>query len=368
MRDYNYFNPVKIVSGINKIEVIKDYFPAGRSLIITDRVFTGEGTAQKLSDIIGRDDSVIFDGVSPNPELDDIDSTVLSFKDCGINNVIALGGGSVIDFAKAASVFLKDSGNRSLDICLRKGAAEIPDEKLFLMVIPTTSGTGSEVTPFATVWDSVTNKKFSLAGNIVYPSMAILDPLLTVRLPAEGTLNTGLDAISHSLESIWNKNNSPVSESYALQSLRLACRALPEVLKEPDNIEARTYMQWASTLGGFAISQTRTAIAHSISYPLTLKLGVPHGLACGFTLNRLIDIFLDRNNPDMVIKDLFSEISILLKSFNITEIVGKYATVTQIKELVKEMYNPGRADNYIYKADEEFILELVDKSINSEIL
>ncbi len=359
MPNSNYFNPVKIVSGINKIETIKEYLPEGRVLIITSRSFKRKGIAQKLSAQTGREDTVIFDEVSPNPEVDNIDSTVLSFKDRGFECVVALGGGSVIDFAKAVAVFLKDGANRSLDACLRRQSAESPDEKLFLIAIPTTAGTGSEVTPFATVWDSVHQKKYSLAGEMVFPSLAILDPALTVELPPEITLSTGLDVISHSLESIWNKNRSPISEAYALQSLRIIYNSFPAVLEKPDNIKARAEMQWASTLAGFAISQTRTAIAHSISYPLTLKFGIPHGFACSFILTGLIDIFLKEEKPGADIKDLLEKIKYLLKSLNLNEIIGKYATPALIKGLVDEMYNPSRADNYIYKADEEFILQLL---------
>ena len=172
MRDNSYFNPVRILSGLNKSKIIKNHLPEGRSLLLTDKVFTSSNIAAELSDLIGRDDTVIFDGVLSNPELDDIDSAVNSFRGEGIVNVVALGGGSVIDFAKAAAVFLKGSGGVTLDRCLRKESAKSPAEKLFLMAIPTTAGTGSEVTPFATVWDSVQQKKFSLAGDMVFPSMA----------------------------------------------------------------------------------------------------------------------------------------------------------------------------------------------------
>lgn len=363
MRDCTYYNPVKIVSGINKIETIRDYLPEGRSLIITDTIFTGNGTAKKLSGITGRSDCEIFDGVLPNPELDDIDSAVLSFKDGGFESVIALGGGSVMDFAKAAAVFLRDGGNRTLDACLRKETEKSPDKKLFLLAIPTTAGTGSEVTPFATIWDSVTQKKFSLAGDMVFPSTAVLDPMLTVGLPSDGTLYTGLDVMSHSLESLWNRNSSPVSEAYALQSLHIALRTLPAVLENADNISARAEMQWAATLAGLAISQTRTAIAHSISYPLTLKFGVPHGLACGFTLGGLIDVYIDSTIPDMKLKELLKNVKNLLEQFHLKERTGRFASADQIKDLIGEMYNPARADNYIFKADEELIKKVLDQSV-----
>jgi len=363
MRDNTYFNPVRILSGLNKSKIIKDYLPEGRNLIITDKVFTGNNLAQELSCLIDRDDTVIFDGVFSNPELDDIDSAVNSFRGEGIVNVVALGGGSVIDFAKAAAVFLKGSGELTLDHCLRKESAKSPDEKLFLMAIPTTAGTGSEVTPFATVWDSVQQKKFSLAGDMVFPSIALLDPVLTSGVPQDVTLYTGLDVLSHSLESIWNRNASPVSEAYAFQALHLSLKALPRVLEDGNNLDSRRDMQWASTLAGLAISQTRTAIAHSISYPLTLKFGVPHGLACGFTLESLIDIYIRSGDPQKNVINLLNELKALLGQFKLKEKITGYTSPVQIKELVGEMYNPARADNYLYKADDTFILDVLTNSL-----
>lgn len=360
--NFNYHNPVNIISSPGILKTIKKYLPAERTLLITDKIFTDKGVTADLKDIIGENNITVYDRVQPNPELDDIDNAVKQFRSESFTSVTALGGGSVIDFAKAVSVLLADKQNVYLDDLLRSGSGILPSEKLFLIAVPTTSGTGSEVTPFATVWDSATNKKHSLAGDIVFPSLAILDPLLTLEIPEEITLFTGLDAISHSLESLWNKNRSPVSEAFAIESLNLAVKSLPAVLSDPDSISSRSEMQWASTLGGLAISQTRTAIAHSISYPLTLKFGVPHGLACSFTLSGLIDHYNETVTGSQT-RTLFDDIRGLLKSFDLHLKIQKYATPGQIQELSGEMYNPSRADNYINDIDDSFISKLLRNSL-----
>ncbi|WP_413813784.1 iron-containing alcohol dehydrogenase, partial [Rhizobium sp. Root482] len=136
-------------------------------------------------------------------------------------------------------------------------------------VVPTTSGTGAEVTPFATVWDETTNTKYSLANADMFPVAAILDPELTIDMPREVTLATGLDAISQALESVWNRSCNAITFGWAISSLRLSLSALGKVANTPDDLQARSDMAQASLLAGLCISHTRTALAHSMSYPIT---------------------------------------------------------------------------------------------------
>ena len=233
---------------------------------------------------------------------------------------------------------------------LRQEQAADWQEKLPLFVVPTTSGTGAEVTPFATVWDQRANKKYSVTGDHVIPDQVLLDPELTLSLPEQETLYTGLDAISHALESLWNVNRSPISSGFAIQALELAQTALPQVLKTPSDLQARRTMQEASVLAGMAISQTRTALAHSISYPLTSHYGVPHGLACSFTLPRLITTYLSEHSqcPEQA---LMLRLQKLLEGFHLDGHLAQYASKEQIFEVKDEMYHPDRAGNFICKVD-----------------
>jgi phosphonate metabolism-associated iron-containing alcohol dehydrogenase len=155
-----------------------------------------------------------------------------------------------------------------------------------LVAVPTTAGTGSEVTPWATLWDrsSAAPKKYSLHVEETWPAQAIVDPSLTLSAPESVTRNSALDALSHSLESIWNVNANPVSDLYAVEAARAVIATLPGLLAAPRDRELRTTMSRASLMAGLAFSNTRTALAHSISYEMTLKHGLAHGLACSFPL------------------------------------------------------------------------------------
>ena len=211
------------------------------------------------------------------------------------NTIIAVGGGSVLDAAKAV-VFLRAING---DEAKFKAYLSTPDKQIEfdsplprLIAVPTTSGSGSEVTRWATIWGN-TGQKHSLSHPELFPSEVIYDPSLLLSLPPRETIYTGLDALSHSLESIWNKNATATSKQYANKAIDLIFTNLPKVLKDPSNLDYRNNMQIAASYAGQAISITRTAIAHSISYPLTSHFGIPHGLAASFTLPEVLKFNMD---------------------------------------------------------------------------
>jgi phosphonate metabolism-associated iron-containing alcohol dehydrogenase len=153
-----------------------------------------------------------------------------------------------------------------------------------LIAVPTTSGTGSEVTGWATVWHKAAGKKYSLHLPETWPEAALVDPELVLSLPAGPTLSAGLDALSHALESVWNINANPVSDNHAVNAARAVLATLPALMKNLGDIELRSRMALAALTAGLAFSNTRTALAHSISYDMTIRHGLPHGIACSFTL------------------------------------------------------------------------------------
>ena len=140
------------------------------------------------------------------------------------------------------------------------------------------------MTSWATVWDEANKHKHSLAHPNLYPETAVIDAELMLSKPYGLTLATGLDALSHSLESIWNVNANPISARHAVNAARILIADLPKVLKDLGNLELRTRVAEASLYAGLAFSNTKTAIAHNLSYPITLGWGVQHGIACSFTL------------------------------------------------------------------------------------
>lgn len=361
--NWTYHNPVKVRAGSGIIKLLPELVSSGLWLLVTSQGFTRRGMTAKLQELMPATTRLwVHDQVSPNPELDDLEALTVKLKKEQLQGVLALGGGSVIDAAKVLAVTLLSQAQKPLTATLRQGEPQNWKERLPLIAIPTTSGTGAEVTPFATVWDQANHKKHSVTGDEVCPTIALLDPELTLSLPYEETAYTGLDAISHALESLWNKNKSPVSEAYAWQALELANEALPAVLEEPGNLVKREKMQQASLLAGLAISQTRTAIAHSISYPLTIYFGMPHGLACSFTLPLLIQLALEQGIFERYRKPLIVSLQAFLHKLDMPKKVHSYLDCDQLLNHLAAMNTPGRADNcLIARLD---LKKLLQKSIS----
>lgn len=344
--EWAFHNPVRIEAAPGVVSRLGHFLPAqGNFLLVSTPGFVKRGNVQRIVDMVGAERIRLFTEVTPNPELDDLEKVNARFVTHSITAIIALGGGSVMDAAKVLSVTLPCGFTQPLEVTLRGGAKHTWQTNLPVIAIPTTAGTGAEVTPFATVWDGTTHKKYSVMGSRVYPHTTLLDPELTLSLPASETLYTALDAISHSLESLWNRNRTPISEAYSVQALQMAIIALPRVIAEPANLEARALMQQASVLAGLAISQTRTAIAHSISYPLTSYYNVPHGLACSFTLENLITVYLAQQ-PQHTLRRLLENAQAMLRRLNLPAHMAKYVNQSQINSLTDEMFTPGRADNF----------------------
>lgn len=345
MSPWFYHNPVEVHVGAGLLQSLPRHVPAGTWLLVTTKGFTKRALTQKVCELLPHANVLVYDSVTPNPELDDLEQAVHKYRLASIDGIIALGGGSVLDAAKVLSVAIPSELEQPLQQVLRQGQSSTWSVKLPLIAIPSTAGTGAEVTPFATVWDSTEHKKYSVTGVKVCPDKAILDPQLTVSLPYQETLFTGLDAISHALESLWNVNRTPISMSYALQALREAVQAMPQALSQPTHLPARAGMQVASLLAGLAISQTRTAIAHSVSYPLTSHYAVPHGLACSFMLPYLIEQYLTEH-PNVDESQLLKQVGQMIKSFNLQSYINSYLTVEQALSLANEMYHPDRVGNY----------------------
>lgn len=287
--------------------------------------------------------------IDSNPDVDGIDTILQELlvlkKDFA--GIIAFGGGSVLDGAKVLAVLLTQP-SLSLDAILRH-KTPFADKRIPLCLIPTTSGTGAEITPFATIWDMRDQIKRSLATPALLPDTIILSPKLTADVPLEVSIDCALDSCSHALESLWNKHSSLESRTIAQKALSLWAEGFPLLLKcETSNLAMRQSMQEASFLAGCAIAHNKTAIAHSISYPVTLKYNVPHGLACSFTLLNIIRLISQENAwYSDIDRSLLDNIKQLLEAVELDKRIAKYASLEEIFQLKDEMLTDGRADNFI---------------------
>jgi len=291
------------------------------------------------------------------------------FQGNNFDVIIALGGGSALDTAKVAALLQAVSkGDNWLSSHLREGQS-IPASRSFgikpIIAIPTTSGTGSEVTMWATVWDEITRAKYSVTHPGCYSQYALLDPELTDTLPYETTLFTALDTLSHSMEAIWNKNGNSVSDALAFQSISISAQILENDFKyNYSQPTIRDNLMTASLLAGLAFSNTKTAIAHSMSYPITSKFGLPHGLACSFTLPEVMRIN-HRQYPgriDLIIEALRcdsidSAVEQMYEMFckvGLAGIIKGYFTIPIDFSAIKlELINKNRAGNNLTKVSQE---------------
>ena len=347
--------------GIQK--VTKDLSRKNVLVLVTESALKRENIKNVLS-ALNLKKFTICSSIEPNPEIESINESTLSLIEDSFEHIVAIGGGSVIDTAKALSITLNIEEQKSISQILAQGKNYQSEKYLPLTAIPTTAGTGSEATPFATLWDKSSGKKYSLTNKILYPKNAVLIPELTLSLPPKQTLYTALDTLSHALESIWNKKTTEDIKTLSESAIALIIETLPRTLAEPCTLKHRVPLQLASFLAGIAISRTTTAIAHSISYPLTGHHGVPHGLACSFTLLELIKRLKKEGLELLKDPNLTKSLESLLISLNLKNEMLAHVTTEQISYHIPEMINRERTDNFLLKIDEEVVADIVRSSIS----
>ena len=280
---WGYHNPVSVHFGAGTLGLVGGLL-AGRSyaLVTYDEPLFRKLRA-KVEKQAGRP-ALVIDSIRPNPDFHTLTAACDTWRKAPAKPqaIVALGGGSVMDSAKALAAADGDFGR--IERYLKTGDGAESLKALPMLCVPTTAGTGSEVTMWAALWDTDAGRKYSLSRSSLYPEHAIIDPELAVGAPRGLTVAAGLDALSHSLESIWNRNANPVSTTHAVFAARELMEALPMAAAKPDALDLRARVAFAALSAGLAFSNTKTALAHSISYPITLKNGTPHGVACSFSL------------------------------------------------------------------------------------
>jgi alcohol dehydrogenase class IV len=237
----------------------------------------------------------VYDGVEENPTDRQCDEAGAYCRERACDGVVALGGGSPMDAAKAVAVLARNDG--PCRDCF--GSQEYDNAPLPIIAIPTTAGTGSEVTPYAVLVNAAEGKKSTLKNPALFPRIALLDPELTVSMPREVTVSTGLDALSQAMEGMLSKKATPIGDALALQTVVLVARWLPQAADRPGDIEARAGMLYAATLSGMIIAQSGTTLVHGMGYYLTLEAGIPHGLANALLLAPVFQ-YNARFEPDKV--------------------------------------------------------------------
>ena len=299
-----YYNPVEALFGIDSLKNISEMamkFAGNKKiLIVSDKnLLDILGISEKVHGYLEKDgfsvDIFEKEGYFSSIKIIDNGAELVRTKDYGL--IIGIGGGSAMDTAKCMAILGKNPG--SINNYLKEGK-NLEKYGIPLIEVPTTSGTGSEVTMWATVWDlGEKQKKYSLSDPIMYAKGAIIDPNLVKSLPQKMTAMTGLDALSQAIEAYWSKNHNPISDIYALKAIGIIFNNLKKVVDDPKNIEYRKNLAFGSLLSGLAFSNTKTTAVHSVSYPITLHFNVAHGLACALTLSQFL-LFNSKKTADNI--------------------------------------------------------------------
>jgi len=371
MPEWHYHNPVDIHFGQGIIGNLPEYV-SGRTVLVTTPGTTKRGLTRKISNLLGASFAALYDKVEPNPTFETVMAAYRELKQVDYDSIVAVGGGSAIDTAKViAAINAANSENWIIDHLKHGNQFPQPFNPKPVIVIPTTAGTGSEVTMWATVWDMDKKRKYSISHPSLYPAEAILDPELTLTLPEKETIYSGLDALSHAMESIWNKNHNPVSDAFALEAISLIHDYLPALRDDLTNLNVRILLLRASLFAGLAFSNTKTALAHSISYPLTAHFGLPHGLACALPLPHLlkfngkratgrIGIMANALGTDKTPESMVSEIMRLFDRLGVSHHLADYGIYSGNSGVIlKSAFTPGRADNNIIKVNRKDLVDLI---------
>lgn len=304
---WTYSNPVKVMFGNNSFSSLPSLIDGRRYALVTYPDAPFEKLTEQLIAAAGQPLLIVKD-IAPNPDYRLLEQQAAEFLKLPDQPevIVALGGGSVIDSAKAFAAAAGDFSKVKRFLETKDGADAL--SAIPIIAVPTTAGTGSEVTCWATIWDEERGRKFSLARENLYPETAVVDPLLMLGKPQGLTMATGLDALSHSIESIWNINANPVSARHAVAAARSLIADLPTLMNDLQNPKLRSRIAEASLNAGLAFSNTKTAIAHNLSYPITLGWGVQHGIACSFTLPTILRSVIGIGGfREAALKDIFGE-------------------------------------------------------------
>jgi alcohol dehydrogenase len=309
------------VSGVGEVAL---ELGGTRALIVTDPGIAGAGHAEWVMSALksaGLEVSLFLE-VNENPTTEDVAGCVKVAQDAGIDIIIGLGGGSSMDTAKGCN-FILTNGGEMKDYW---GSGKATKEMLPLIAIPTTAGTGSECQSFALIADAKTHMKMACGDRKAAASVAILDPELTLTQPASVTAHTGIDALTHAIESAVCKSRTAVSGAYSRLAFALLNDGFEDVVKDPNCLRSRAKVQLGAAYAGVAIENSMLGAAHAAANPLTAHCGVVHGQAVGVMIPHVIEF----NKRDNEIRAIYEELYPGDLAARVTELMAMLGMATEI--------------------------------------
>ena len=372
----NYFNPVKLVFGsLVRRKITEECVGKSVLIICSSTAYNRYSKDPELRALFSFSSVTFEHDFESNPSLTDIIEISDKYRDSSLDLIVGLGGGSAMDVAKIASVSIPAiKKGIHIDDLLKDSALFSRFKAIDCIQVPTTAGTGSEVTPFATVWDYESQQKKSLSHPVMYAKKAFIDPDFLSQVPLEVAISTGLDALNQAFESIWNVNANEFTRPLSRRAAELALQTLPLIDEISTSAELREKLATASLFAGLAISQTRTSICHSISYPLTLKYGMPHGMACAFSMLAVyrfnstlikddieIIAFNLKQDPYTALKNIFSQHGL---NSHFAKALPNKSTFT---DSIEDFITAGRFENNIKKCNRTDLISIITASYNTAV-
>jgi alcohol dehydrogenase class IV len=290
---FSFSAPVDINFGVGAVNGLGDQVKAmgKRVLVITDKGLVGAGVAETVTNVLKKAglDTVLFTEIQENPR----DTTCIKAADlCATERcdvVVGLGGGSPMDVAKVVAVMMTNPGKHPREF---EGRDKMQNDPMPFVLVPTTAGTAAEVTYNAVIVDTDRTFKFTIISKRLAPRLAVLDPVLTVGKPAGLTAATGMDALTHAIESYTNTMVNPIADAMAVKAIQLISGSLRTAVVQGQNLQARSDMLLGSLIAGLAFNMTRLGLVHAMSHPVSAYFDVPHGVANAMMLSPIMEFNL----------------------------------------------------------------------------
>jgi len=357
--------PTKVIFGRGSLNKLgREVKSLGRTILLVTgrRALRESGILDSVNRILNKEKirSIIYDQVSAEPDIEVVDKGTVFARRNKCNVVVGIGGGSAIDVAKAIAGLALEEDFRSVAEYLEgEGTKRLNSYGLPFIAVPTTAGTGAEVTRNAVIVNRQTRSKRSFRSNYLFARMTIIDPALTVSLPKEITASSGIDTLSHLIEGYVSRKSNPLTDLLAIKGISLVGEALIAAYNNGADLEAREKMSLASLLGGIVLTNSGLGIAHGIAPFLGALYNVPHGVANGILLSHAIEFNLSSSIQK------FKSIARALgeKIDGITDEEAGCKALSMVERMVKELKFPQSLTEFGVKP--EGLAELAKKSLTS---
>lgn len=350
--------PTEITYGPNSLKEVKNIIDKQgfkNALIVTDPGISKTGLTDKLIKHVKHINYDIYYECKPNPTVKNCNDALEKLKAINADVVIAIGGGSSIDVAKAVALLATNGGK----IESYEGIDTFENDLLPLIAIPTTAGTASEVTSFTVITDEEREYKFTIGGVKISPKWAVVDPVLTLTLPPSVTAATGLDALVHAIESYTSKMANPITKALAREAIRKISRNLRQAVYNGDTLKYRDEMLMGSLLAGLAFNNTRLGNCHALSHPISAIYGVPHGVANAVLIPHVMEFNMK------AVPELFADIALdmgeNLEGLTMMEKAQK--AVDSVRRLAKDVGIPETFESF--GIDEQNIKKMTEDALLS---